>query len=270
MRERSPAASVSVRPGTAEGASLAADRKTVRRAALRLLTLQASFNYETLHGTGFAYTLLPLLRRVHAEPEALERAVARHAEVFNAHPYLASLAVGAVARLEAEGTDPTLIRRFKSALRSSLGALGDQLVWATWRPACGFAAVALLLLGVPWWVAVATFLVAYNGLHVRLRRWGLGEGLRLGLEVARALRSPAWDRWRQQAAHVGAGLAGFCLVAAMSWRPSWWGAPPPAAMPLFVAAAAVGTLWAERARRLALGLWLALAVTGFLWASVTT
>jgi|GEM_PF-249663 len=267
-----PPLSVTTRAGDiaapAVGVTTPEARRAARCAACRLLSLQASFNYETLHGTGFAYALLPLLRYIYdRDDDALARAVARHAELFNAHPYLAPLAVGAVGRLEAEATDPMLIRRFKNALRSSLGALGDQLVWATWRPTCALAAVALLLLGVPWWIAVLAFLIAYNVLHLHLRVWGFHRGLRFGLEVARALRSPAWDRLRQQAAQVGAGLAGFCLVAAMAWTPAWWGAAPPVATPVFVAAAAVGTLWADRSRRLAIGLWIALAASGFLTGS---
>ena len=121
----------------------------------RSLVIQGSWNYRTLIGGGFAFALLPLLRAIHrAEPERLREAVERHAVLFNSHPYLASIALGAVAVLEESREDPRLIERFKAALRGSLGTLGDQLVWAGWRPVCVLLALALLMDGAAWWVGV--------------------------------------------------------------------------------------------------------------------
>lgn len=143
-----------------------------------------------------AFALMPLLRRVYSDqPAALRRAVGRHASFFNAHPYLASVAVGALARLEAEGgaeggrggTPEGELERFRSALVSPLGTLGDRLVWARWRPLCSLLAVLLAVAGFPWWVAVGAFLVLYNVLHLGIRLWGLNLGWREARGVAAAL-----------------------------------------------------------------------------------
>jgi mannose PTS system EIID component len=199
---------------------------------LRSFGVQGSWNYETLVGTGFAFVMLPVLRHVYRDdPRALRAAVLRHNEIFNSHPYLATLAAGAVARLEAEGADPDVILRFKNALRGSLGSLGDQLVWLSWRPASALIAIALLLLGAPWWLAVGAFLLSYNALHLWLRSWGLDLGLREGLGVARSLRDArlaALGRW---AGNTGAVLAGLCTVLAI-------GRAGPGAFDLGLAAAA--------------------------------
>ncbi len=99
-------------------------RRTRLALFLRSFSVQGSWNYQTLIGTGFAFLLLPALRRVYrGEEEALREAVARHSELFNSHPYLVTVAAGAVARLEEERTPPEVIRRFKSALRGCLGSL---------------------------------------------------------------------------------------------------------------------------------------------------
>lgn len=189
----------------------------VRRALLlRSFAVQGSWNYETLIGTGFAFVLLPALRYVYrADPDGLRAAVQRHATLFNSHPYLVTLAAGAVARLEAEGTSPEVVGRFKNAVRSSLGSLGDQVVWLAWRPASALVAIALLLLGAPWWLAVAVFLAVYNALHLWVRLWGLRLGLREGLGVAHALRQAMLTWWGRRAADAGALLAGFCVVLAI-------------------------------------------------------
>jgi mannose PTS system EIID component len=187
---------------------------------LRSFSIQASFNFETLIGTGFAFMLHPLLRIVYVgRPAALDEALARHALLFNSHPYLATLAAGAVARLEADGVAPEVIERFKAALRGSLGAIGDQLVWRGWRPATALLGVAVLLLGAPGWLGVGVFLVAYNTMHLYLRGWGLRVGLDSGLGVARVLRDAPFAGWATASARAGAFLGGLAAVAALRGLP---------------------------------------------------
>jgi PTS system mannose-specific IID component len=139
-------------------------------------------------GAGFAFAIAPALSRIHdGDPEALAAAMRRHAGFFNAHPYLAAVAIGAVARLETEGTDPDTAERLKTALVSPLGTLGDRLVWARWRPICALSALLLFLAGAPWWAAVLAFLTAYNVVHLALRVWAFRVGWRQGTGVGRAL-----------------------------------------------------------------------------------
>lgn len=185
------------------------------RVLLRSLTVQGSWNYETLIGTGFAFTVLPVLRYLYpADTAAFRAALARHTEVFNSHPYLATVAVGAVSRLEAEGADPAIIQRFKSALRGSLGSIGDQLVWTAWKPATVMVGVVLAVAGVAWWLVLAVFLLTYNVLHLGLRAWGLRVGTAAGLEVGRVLRDAPVQKIARRAGDVGALFGGFGLVVA--------------------------------------------------------
>jgi len=70
----------------------------------------------------------------------------RQSAYFNAHPYLAAVAVGALARAELAGVPPERIERFRTALSGPLGSVGDRLVWAGWLPFCSL--VALVAFGV--------------------------------------------------------------------------------------------------------------------------
>lgn len=208
------------------------------RVLLRSLLVQGSWNYETLIGTGFAFTLLPVLRFLHPhDREKRLAAMRRHTGIFNSHPYFATVAVGAVGRLEADGADPAVIERFKSALRGSLGSLGDRLVWSAWRPASVLFALALLLAGAPWWSALLLFLLTYNALHLALRVWGLGTGLDRGLEVGRVLREAPLEALGSRAADAGAFLAGVAIVLAIAG-----GAPDPVHLGAGALAAGAG-LW---------------------------
>lgn len=235
---------------------------SVRRSILlRSLCIQGSWNYQTLIGTGFAFALLPALRHIHqGDPAALERALARHAALFNSHPYLATVAAGAVARIEADGAPPELVDRFKSALRGSLGSMGDRLVWLVWRPTTLLAGLSLLLIGAPWWLAVGVFLVSYNALHLWLRAWGLDTGLAHGLQVGRALREAPLERIGERGGDAGAVLAGFAAALAVGS-----GASTPLGHGVGIAGIAVGLALGLRTRPFAIGgLLLALIVESLL------
>jgi mannose PTS system EIID component len=187
-------------------------RSVLLHVYLRSFAIQGSWNYRTLQGSGFAFALLPALRFVHrSEPERLREAVRRHTHLFNAHPYLSGVALGAVARLEADGEDPAVIERFKNALRGSLGALGDRLVWAGWRPACVLLALLVLLVTESAAAAVLIFLAVYNAGHLYLRWWGLRIGVDHGKAVGEQLRRAPLLQWHEYI--VGAAM--FLLGATL-------------------------------------------------------
>jgi len=171
-------------------------------------------------GAGFGFTILPTLRRVYRDdPQGLEEAVNRHSEHFNAHPYLANLALGAVCRMEMEGRDPEEIRRFKLAVRGPLGSLGDSLVWAGWRPTVVLAALALALAGASPTATVFFFLITYNLGHFLLRVGGFAVGLERGSQVGDALRKLSLPLQADRLAGTGVFLLGgvLGLVIGRGW-----------------------------------------------------
>ncbi len=193
-------------------------KRRLGTALLRLFTLQGSWNYERMIGVGTGVAEEPLLRDLPGGPggAAYRAAVARGARFFNAHPYLAGLAVGAAARAEYDGAPGDQIERLRTALCGPLGSVGDRLVWAGWLPLTAGLAVAGVALGLGS-AAVVGFLVVYNLGHVALRWWALRQGWRHGLSVVVALRAP----WLQRAvALAGPGMAlgaGLSLPLAAVW-----------------------------------------------------
>ncbi|HEX8671116.1 MAG TPA: PTS system mannose/fructose/sorbose family transporter subunit IID [Longimicrobium sp.] len=235
---------------------------TRRRMLLRSFAVQGSWNYQTLIGTGMAFVLAPALRDVHgANPRALAAATGRHAELFNSHPYLATIAAGAIARLEADGVPVETQTRFKSAMRGSLGTMGDRLVWAVWRPACALLGVALVAAGAAWWAGALAFLIAHNALHLWLRAWGLRVGLRDGLMVAKALRESPLQRLGERGADAGAALAGFAAVVLAGDA-----AAGPSELAMGAAAVAAGLLLRKHVRTAIAAALLAVTLAGILLA----
>jgi PTS system mannose-specific IID component len=140
-------------------------------------------------GGGFAFALLPLLKRLsNGRSAELEAALARHAGHFNSHPYLVGIALGAVARLELDGEPPEVIERFKAAVRGPLGALGDTLVWTGWLPTTLLGALAAAWAGLPPLLCLILFLAVYNAGHLALRAWAFHVGFREGRGVGGRLR----------------------------------------------------------------------------------
>ena len=204
---------------TMDRASAAASLPLKTRIAIfvRLLAIQGAWNYESLLGNGIGFCLEPALRLL---PEGIhsaqfKSALARESHYFNAHPYLASVAVGALARAELDGEPPERIDRFRTALCGPLGSVGDRLVWAGWLPFCSLASLAIFGLGGNTAIVVAFFLLVYNAGHFGLRLWGLRTGWRHGLHVATALANPVLRKGPQQIGRLAAVATGIAIPLAL-------------------------------------------------------
>ena len=179
----------------------------------RLFAVQGGYNYEVMIGNGIAFAAEPAFRLLPGGRggEAYRAAMARHSRYFNAHPYLAALAVGALVRAELDGEDPVRVERFRTACCGPLGAAGDRLVWAGWLPFC--SALGLLAFGAGLGAAgvLAVFVGTYNLGHIALRAWGLRAGYRDGLMIAAALASPLLRKSPLHVARATALVAGIAL-----------------------------------------------------------
>jgi PTS system mannose-specific IID component len=182
----------------------------------RCLAIQGSWNYETLIGNGIGFCVEPALRAlpggVHGP--AFKAAMTRQSAYFNAHPYLASVAVGALARTELSGVPPERIERFRTALCGPLGSVGDRLVWAGWLPFCSLVALLSFGLGAGPMAILVVFLVLYNAGHLALRAWGLHVGWTRGLGVASALANPVLRQGPTHVARAAAATAGLAVPLA--------------------------------------------------------
>ncbi|HYW50760.1 MAG TPA: PTS system mannose/fructose/sorbose family transporter subunit IID [Gemmatimonadaceae bacterium] len=209
----------------------------------RLFAVQASWNYEILIGNGIGFCVEPALRLLPGGMggEAYRAALARQSQYFNAHPYLASFAVGALARAELEGQPPARIERFRTAMCGPLGSVGDRLVWVGLLPACSFASLLLYGLGAAALACVLTFLVLYNAGHIALRLWGLQMGWEKGLGVAAALGHPILREGPVWLARAGTFLAGAAVPLAVM-RLVDGGGLPRVAVTLVVAAIGASVL----------------------------
>jgi mannose/fructose/N-acetylgalactosamine-specific phosphotransferase system component IID len=156
-------------------------------ALLRTLEIQAVWTYDRMQGVGLGYALEPILRRVFAEDLARFReAMGRGTSFFNANPYLAPAAVGAIARAEADGVPADQVVRLRTALGGPLGAIGDRLFWAGLLPTVVSGALLGVALGSGIWpvvLAVATYNTVRIALGIWLMELGWANGMRVGAAI---------------------------------------------------------------------------------------
>ena len=187
----------------------------------RLYAVQGAWNYERMLGVGMGYAAQPLLEQLErSDPARHREAVARSAEFFNSHPYLAGLALGSAVRAEYDGTPGAQISRLRTALCSPLGALGDQLFWAGAVPATVGAALAAVTLGAgP--LAVLALLAGFNVFRGWVAAWALRTGLASGTGVGAAMR----QSWLPRTAHLAGVAAGLGIGIAVPLVAVWFLAP---------------------------------------------
>lgn len=114
--------------------------------------LQASWNYERMQNVGWAYSMIPALKRLYSSKEDVSAALKRHLEFFNTHPYLAAPILGVEMSLEEEKAngrevDDAAIQGVKIGMMGPLAGVGDPVFWATVRPVLGAFAATFALQG---------------------------------------------------------------------------------------------------------------------------
>ena len=187
------------------------------RALLRLMAVQATWNYERMLGVGMGYAAEPLLEDLKTvDPVRHGEAVVRSAEFFNCNPNLAGLALGATARAEYEAVPGAQIARLRTALCSPLGALGDELFWDGLVPALVGLALVAAVLGAGWW-AILGLLVVYNLLRLATALWALRTGFEAGMRVGSAIGGSWIPGAVARVGPVAGGAVGLALPLVAGW-----------------------------------------------------
>lgn len=114
--------------------------------------IQGSWNYERMQNGGWAYTMIPAIKRLYKTKEDRAAALKRHLEFFNTHPYLASPIIGVTLALEEERAngapvDDVAIQGVKVGMMGPLAGIGDPVFWFTVKPILGALAASLAMTG---------------------------------------------------------------------------------------------------------------------------
>ncbi|WP_034849569.1 PTS galactosamine transporter subunit IID [Clostridium hydrogeniformans] len=110
-------------------------KKEIGKLGLRSIFLQSCFNYERMQGAGWAYSMMPYLKKIHKDDkEALSVAMKDNMEFINTNPTISPFLMGFLLSLEEKKEDRNLINSLKVALFGPLAGIGDALLWFTLLP----------------------------------------------------------------------------------------------------------------------------------------
>ena len=150
--------------------------------------LQGSWNYERMQNLGWAYSLIPAIKKLYTTKEEQAAALERHLEFFNTHPYVAAPIMGVTLALEEERAngveiDDAAIQGVKIGMMGPLAGIGDPVFWFTVRPILGALGASLAASGNL--VGPLLFFFGWNAIRMAFLWYTQEFGYKAGSEITK-------------------------------------------------------------------------------------
>ena len=181
---------------------------------LRSQFLQGSWNYERMQNGGWAYSLIPALKKLYPQREDASAALKRHLEFFNTHPYIAAPILGVTLALEEErangvSIDDAAIQGVKVGMMGPLAGIGDPVFWFTVRPILGAIAASLATGGSI--LAPLFFFLVWNAIRVGFLWYTQEFGYAKGSEITNDLSGGILQTLTKGASILGMFVMGILV-----------------------------------------------------------
>lgn len=150
--------------------------------------LQGSWNYERMQNLGWAYSLIPAIKKLYTKKEDQAAALERHLEFFNTHPYVAAPIMGVTLALEEERAngveiDDAAIQGVKIGMMGPLAGIGDPVFWFTVRPILGALGASLAASGNI--IGPLLFFFGWNAIRMAFLWYTQEFGYKAGSEITK-------------------------------------------------------------------------------------
>lgn len=192
-------------------------KKDLNRIAWRSLPLEASWHYERQQHLGFAYSLMPALKKIYeGQPEKYKDALKRHTgEFFNTAPQAQPFISGLVASMEEENAksenfDTEAISAIKAALIGPCAGIFDAIFLSTIRIIGVSLGTSLCFKGNP--LGVLVYVLVYNVPAFICRFVGVKIGYNTGAKFIENLESSGLMEKFRYAASLVAMMAFGCMT----------------------------------------------------------
>ncbi len=189
-------------------------KKDIRNLFFRSLAIEANFNFETCQNTGFAFSMIPVLKKVYKTKASISQALKRHLQFFNTSPYGSTLIIGIAAAMEEQNSrakdfDAESINAVKLGLMGPLAGVFDSLFWGTFKVIAAGVGTSLAIKGNM--LGPLLFILIFNIPHLALRYnlafIGYKEGNKFLQKIA---KGNVMDKLTS-----GASILGLMVVGAM-------------------------------------------------------
>lgn len=150
--------------------------------------LQGSWNYERMQNLGWAYSLIPAIKKLYTKKEDQAAALERHLEFFNTHPYVSAPIMGVTLALEEERAngveiDDAAIQGVKIGMMGPLAGIGDPVFWFTVRPILGALGASLAASGNI--IGPLLFFFGWNAIRMAFLWYTQEFGYKAGSEITK-------------------------------------------------------------------------------------
>ncbi|MBP1047056.1 PTS mannose/fructose/sorbose transporter family subunit IID [Enterococcus sp. BWM-S5] len=184
--------------------------------AWRSTFIQGSWNYERMQNGGWAFAMIPAIKKLYKSKEDRTAALQRHLEFFNTHPYIASPILGVTLALEEErangaAVDDVAIQGVKVGMMGPLAGVGDPVFWFTVRPMLGALGASLAMGGNI--LGPIIFFVAWNIIRWAFMWYTQEFGYKAGSKITEDLSGGLL-----QDVTKGASILGMFVLAALVQR----------------------------------------------------
>ena len=178
--------------------------------------LQGSWNYERMQNLGWAYSLIPAIKKLYTKKEDQAAALERHMEFFNTHPYVAAPIIGVTLALEEErangaAIDDAAIQGVKIGMMGPLAGIGDPVFWFTVRPILGALGASLAASGNI--LGPIIFFIAWNAIRMAFLWYTQELGYKAGSEITKDMSGGIL-----QDITKGASILGMFILAVLVER----------------------------------------------------
>ena len=178
--------------------------------------LQGSWNYERMQNLGWAFALIPAIKKLYTSKEDRAAALVRHLEFFNTHPYVAAPIMGVTLALEEERAngaeiDDTAIQGVKIGMMGPLAGVGDPVFWFTVRPILGALGASLAMAGNI--VGPLLFFFGWNIIRMAFLWYTQELGYKAGSEITKDLSGGIIQKITK-----GASILGMFILAVLVER----------------------------------------------------
>lgn len=190
-------------------------KRDLRSVFWRSFLMEFSWNYERQMNLAYAFTMIPILKKLYTRKEDLAEALKRHLAFFNTTPHIVTLILGISAAMEEKnatqkGFDANSIDSVKASLMGPLAGIGDSFFWGTLRLIATGIGSSLALKGNP--LGPILFLLVFNIPHILIRYLLTGLGYKLGTGFLQKVQQSGM----MENLTYGASIIGLMVVGSMT------------------------------------------------------
>jgi len=194
------------------------DKNDLRKVFIRnLFGFQWGWNYELMQGLGYAFCMMPIIRKLYGHDKELKKkALNLHLGFFNTSQAMSSLIIGANLALEDEiqMDEPEAITGLKTGLMGPFAGIGDTIFIAIYRTIVFSIAAYLALEG----QSIGLIIPVIAGIGIICLRW---KFIKLGFAYGKKIATEFADKMNlltEAASILGLTVVGALVTAVITFQ----------------------------------------------------